>query len=133
MAQVKTRTRDRIRLEERKFAEKFAVSLPKCADKPKAIREASTKLREISLINMLPSIEQVAETFQLPDSIRDQAKDLYRFRSKSLSHPGRPKKQDLEEWLRQGPGIAQHCLADIVARAFFLGYCEHFFRGQSSR
>ncbi len=124
MARIREARRDKIRLEERTFASEFAATLHKRADKPEAIRQASTRLREISLSNMMPSIDVIGELFTLPTTIKDQAKDLYRFRSGKLSHPGRAEREGLQKWLRHGPAVADICLADVVARAFLVGYCE---------
>jgi hypothetical protein len=115
---------DTIRLEERKFATEFAASLPDRADKPEAIREASTKLREISMSNMLPSIEAVADILNLGDYAKNQSKDLYRLRSRSLSHPGRDK-EAIHQWLHSGPGVSDICRADTVARAYLAAYCDY--------
>jgi hypothetical protein len=99
--------------------------MDKRSDKPAAIRQASTKLREIGLQNIVPSIAAVAEIIKIPDSVRDQAIGLYRFRSSSLSHPGRTKDADFGKWLKSGPTVADHCVADIVARAFLVRYAEY--------
>ena len=126
MAKVRKDQRDQIRLEERKFASEFAETLSKRADKPYAIRQASTRLREISLSNMLPSIDAIAPIFKLSVEMAGYAKDLYRFRSSSLSHPGRTESEGLQKWLFKGAKVSDICLADRVARAFFLGYCDCF-------
>ena len=133
MKEIKKHCHDAIRLKERTFANEFAESLPKRADKAKAIRDASTELRKISLSNMIPSIERVAPFLELPDTLKYQAKELYRFRSSSLSHPGRGEAKGFQKWLRSGQNVAEICLADSVARAFFEGYCEHVFRMAKSR
>lgn len=116
---------DSIRLEERNYASQFAVELPGRSDKPKAIREASTKLRDISLTNFLPSIEAVAPILKLSESEVANAKDFYRFRSQKLSHPGRTKTDDFNKWLASGPTVGELSLADAMARTFFLSYCEN--------
>ncbi len=125
MSKVRIAKSDAIRLEERKFASEFASSLVNRSDKPAAIRQASTKLREIGLQNIVPSIKAVADIIKIPDSERDQAIELYRFRSSSLSHPGRTKDADFDIWLKSGPTVADHCAADIVARAFLVRYAAY--------
>ena len=125
MGKIRQSLSDRIRLEERKFALDFAEELPRRADKPDAIRKASTKLREIALLNMIPSIVEVAPILQISQEDVQLAKELYRFRSSSLSHPGRTKKEDFHRWLRRGPTVKDICLADRISRVFFRGYCEN--------
>ncbi|MQU84810.1 hypothetical protein [Sinorhizobium meliloti] len=125
MTAIRRERGDSIRQEERKFAAEFAATLSKRANKPEAIREASTELRRIGLINMLPSIATVSSVLRLPDIVKDKAMDLYRFRSSSLSHPGRDKPEAFKEWLASGPTVDQFCLADEVARSFLAAYCKH--------
>ncbi|TSE07596.1 hypothetical protein C1D09_018880 [Mesorhizobium intechi] len=124
MTSIRRERGDSIRLEEREFAAEFAETLSKRANKPEAIREASTELRRIGLINMLPSIATVASVLRVPDNLKDQAVDLYRFRSSNLSHPGRDKPEAYKEWLANGPTVEQFCRADIVARNFLAAYCK---------
>ena len=102
MAPVRKKQADSIRLVEREFAAGFAVDLANRANKPDAIRAASTKLRELSMTNMLPSIDMVASLLDLKPAVVNLAKDLYRFRSSNLSHPGRTKLEDLRDRLRIG-------------------------------
>ncbi|WP_321341500.1 hypothetical protein [uncultured Cohaesibacter sp.] len=116
---------DAIKLSEQKFSKEFSENLPKRADKAKAIREASTKLREISLTNMIPSIETIGPIMGIPESVCADAKELYRYRSRNLSHPGKKQGDGMAKWLGTGPKSHDLCLADIVARAFLLAYCEH--------
>lgn len=125
MTAIRRERADMIRQEERKFAGEFAETLPKRANKPDAIREASTELRRIGLINMLPSIATVSSVLKLGDTVNDQAVNLYRFRSSNLSHPGRDKPEAFQEWLATGPRVDQFCQADNVARSFLAGYCRH--------
>jgi len=125
MSKVRATKSDAIRHEERKFAGEFASSLSDRADKPAAIRQASTKLREIGLQNTVPSIMAVAEIIKVADHHRDQAIKLYHFRSSSLSHPGRTKNADFDKWLTSGPTVADHCAADVVARAFLVHYAAY--------
>lgn len=122
---VRTLASDRIRIAEREFAAKFAEEFGRAANKPKAIRDASTALREISLINMLPSIDEASRLLGIADNVRDRAKELYQFRSRSLSHPGRVKKGDIDKWLLTDGTIAQASLADSTARSFITRYCEY--------
>jgi hypothetical protein len=129
MTSVRKERGDAIRQEERKFANEFAESLPRRADKPEAIRNASTQLRTISLTNMLPAIETVSSLLNVPSDMRDHAKDLYRFRSSNLSHPGRENPDGFKRWLGRGPTVADFCLADIVARSFLLNYCTRMWHG----
>ena len=129
MSKVRARRNDTIRLEERKFADEFAANFGKRSDKPAAIRQASTKLREIGLQNIIPSIKAAADIMKVPDGERDQAIALYQFRSSSLSHPGRTTDADFDKWLKSGPTVADHCAADIVARAFLVGYAAHALEG----
>jgi hypothetical protein len=117
---------DSIRQEERAFASDFASSLVKRADKPEAIRQASTRLREIGLVNMLPSIDTVCDLLHLSTDIRAMAKDLYRFRSTSLSHPGRGEREAFRKWLASGPTVSEFCPADVVARSFLTAYCRNY-------
>ena len=124
MAGLRKERADKIRLEERTYAKEFAESLSKRADKPEAIRQASAKLREISLSNTIPSFDIAAKTLGLPTDIAESAKELYRFRSSSLSHPRRPDQKKLQNWLRSGSKSVEICPADKIARAFFVGYCE---------
>jgi hypothetical protein len=60
MTSIRKDRRDSIRLKERKFASEFAESLSKRADKPEAIRQASTRLREISLSTPPPTASALA-------------------------------------------------------------------------
>lgn len=124
MTSIRRERADAIRLEERKFSTEFADSLQKRGNKPDAIREASTELRRIGLINMLPAIATVSSVLSIPDSIKDLASDLYRYRSSNLSHPGRDKPKAFEKWLNSGPTVDNFCLADIVARSFLSAYCK---------
>ena len=123
MASIRRERGDSIRREERKFAAEFAETLSKRANKPEAIRQASTELRRIGLINMLPSIATVSSVLCLPDDVKDHAVNLYRFRSSNLSHPGRDKSETFKEWLAS-PTVDQFCLADLVARSFLVAYCQ---------
>ncbi|MBO9100332.1 MULTISPECIES: hypothetical protein [unclassified Rhizobium] len=125
MTSIRRERGDSIRQDERKFASEFAETLSRRANKPEAIRDASTELRNIGLINMLPSIATVASVLQIPDDAKDQAINLYRFRSSNLSHPGRDKPEALKKWLTGGPTVDQFCLADMVARSFLAAYCRH--------
>lgn len=125
MEGVRKNRNDSIRLEERKFAKQFSEELLKRSDKPEAIRQASTKLREIALVNMVPSIETIAPLLGLSDAMKERAKELYRFRSRSLSHPGGMREAEIADWLRSGPTIDTVCEADAIARAFLVGYCTH--------
>ena len=125
MAPVRRRQADAIRLAEREFAAGFSVDLAKRSDKPDAIRAASTRLRELSMTNMLPSIDMTASILQLEPAVVRSAKDLYRFRSSSLRHPGRTKPEELRKWLQEWPTIDRFCPADLVARAFLTAYCAH--------
>lgn len=122
-ATVRKDQADKLKLEERAFALAFAEELPRRSDKPKAIREASTKLRNMSGANMLASIDLVAPMLGVSDLVLESAKELYRFRSQTLSHPGRSRPSDFAKWLTAGPTTDKFCLADIVARAFLLGFC----------
>lgn len=124
MEKVRKSSADRIRNDERRFAGEFAQGLSARADKPKAIREASTKLREISLSNMLPAISVVTPILALSTEVENLGKELYQFRSRNLSHPGRATREGLDRWLGRGAAVGDVCLADKVARAFFKGYCE---------
>lgn len=125
MNAIRRERADSIRHEEREFAAEFAETLPKRANKPEAIREASTELRKIGLVNMLPSIAAVSPVLGLSDKVRDQAVNLYRFRSSNLSHPGRDKPEAFKEWLAGGSTVDQFCQADLVARSFLAAYCKH--------
>lgn len=124
MSRVKSQQADQIKLAERKFAENFSVELPKRSDKPKAIRDASTALRMMGLQNMLPAINAVASILAISDDLRDKAQALYKFRSRSLSHPGRTKPKDIDKWLKGGSTVTQICEADVLGRAFLKAYCE---------
>ncbi|MER9902153.1 hypothetical protein [Mesorhizobium sp. M0130] len=125
MERVRREQAGKIKEAERAYTNEFAEIFPILVDKPKAIREASTKLRDISYSNTLPSIEEVATRLSISPDIMEHAKNLYRFRSRSLSHPGRPQADAYKKWLSSGPSVSNHCLADVVARAFLVGYCEH--------
>jgi hypothetical protein len=128
MTSIRRERADALRQEERKFAAEFAETLLKRANKPEAIREASTELRRIGLINMLPSIAIVSSLLQLPENVKSQAVDLYRLRSSNLSHPGRDKPEAFKEWLARGPNVERFCQADLVARSFLAAYCRHSVR-----
>ncbi|CAN7479444.1 hypothetical protein LJR011_003490 [Agrobacterium tumefaciens] len=125
MTSVRKDRADSIRQEERQFAAGFAESFSKRANKPEAIREASTELRKIGLINMLPSIATVSSILRISDDVKDQAINLYRFRSSNLSHPGRDRPDAFREWLTGGSTVDKFCLADVVARNFLAAYCRH--------
>ncbi|MBM3335803.1 hypothetical protein FJY63_14185 [Candidatus Sumerlaeota bacterium] len=124
MSGIRKTRRDDIRAKEREFAKEFADQIAKRADKPEAIRQASTTLRDISMINMLPSIDVVGPILGLDAAQIDTAKDFYRFRSRSLSHPGRTNSAHLKEWLDAGPTADTINRADSVARAFLAAYCK---------
>ncbi|MGL4091205.1 hypothetical protein [Agrobacterium cavarae] len=124
MTSVRRDRVDSIRHEEREFAASFAETFSKRANKPEAIREASSELRKIGLINMLPSIATVSSVLGITDSVKDQAINLYRFRSSNLSHPGRDKPGTFRDWLSGGPTVDKFCLADVVARNFLTAYCR---------
>ncbi len=124
MTKLRLELNDQIRQEERKFAKEFAETLAKRADQPEAIRAASTKLREISLANMVPSIVRISKIFNIADEIKDLAVEIYQFRSRSLSHPGREKKESFQKWLNSGSKYDNICLADLVSREFLVKYCE---------
>lgn len=125
MSKVRREKKDSIKLAERKFSKEVSDGLPKRADKAKAIREASTKLREISLVNMVPSIDMIGPMIGIPDDICSNAKDLYRFRSRNLSHPGKKQDEEMKHWLNSGSKSHEHCLADKVARVFLMSYYTH--------
>ncbi len=124
MGKLRKEKKDSIRLQEQKFSKEFSESLPKRADKAKAIREASTKLRELSLSNMIPSIDAIQPILKLSDDICSDAKELYRFRSRNLSHPGTQTDDGMKKWLKSGPKTCDLCLADTVARTFLVKYCS---------
>ena len=69
---------EKVRLEERTFASEFAASLTQRSDKPKAIRDASTKLREISLTNTLPAIAKTADIIGLSKEAKERAIAMFR-------------------------------------------------------
>lgn len=121
MTEVRKANADKIRLRERDFADKFVQDFAKRANKPQAIRDAASQLNKIALTHILPSIESTADSLGVPSAVRDHATELYKFRSKRLSHPGRAADTDLQKWLgSKGPEL---CLADTVARAFLEKYC----------
>lgn len=124
MSKIRKENKDAIKLAEQKFSKEFSDSLPKRADKAQAIREASTKLREISLVNMIPSIDTIGPIMGISNDICASAKDLYKFRSRNLSHPGKKQDDGMKRWLNSGSKTDEHCLADRVARAFLLAYCD---------
>ncbi len=124
MSRVRVAEADAIRFKEREFAASFARELQGRADQPKAVREASTRLREIGLQNTLPAIDRVALVLGIEDESRDRAKDLYRLRSRSLSHPGRTDDATLNEWLRPPDHTGSPCRADQIARNFVRNYCR---------
>jgi hypothetical protein len=128
MSKIRKEKRDVIKLAESKFSQEFAASLSKMADKAKAIREASTILREIALANMIPSIDTIGPIMGIPEDVCANAKDLYRFRSRNLSHPGKNQDDGMRRWLDSGSKTHEHCLADTVAREFLLAYCAHVSR-----
>tara|TARA_R110001606_G_scaffold372772_2_gene529938 strand:+ start:43 stop:1068 length:1026 start_codon:yes stop_codon:yes gene_type:complete len=123
--QTRDAEKDVIRMEERKFAKQFAEELPERADKPAAIRDASTRLREIGRQNMIPAIDKAALILKIPEDARDDAKALYKFRSRNLSHPGRANAGGMKKWLQSGPSISEFCLAETVARTFLVYYCDY--------
>lgn len=125
MSKIRKEKKDAIKLAEQTFSKEFSDSLPKRADKAKAIRDASTKLREISLANMIPSIDHIGPTMGITEDISSYAKDLYRFRSRNLSHPGKKQDDGMRHWLETGSKTHDLCLADRVARGFLLAYCEY--------
>lgn len=122
VAPIRKAELDKIRLEERSFAAKFAEELPSRADKPKAIREASTKLREISFTNTLPAIERAASEIGINSDTMNQAKSLYRLRSQGLSHPGRIEENAINDWLKPDKHGRPN-KADLVAREFLTRFC----------
>jgi hypothetical protein len=122
-AKIRQGEADKVRLAEREFAKAFAEELPRRSDKPKAIREASTKLRDLTGANMLASIDLVGSKLQLDEQIVEEAKRLYQFRSRTLSHPGRGRADEFAKWLKFGPEVHKHCVADILARSFLASYC----------
>jgi hypothetical protein len=132
MSKIRKEKKDAIKLAEQRFSKEFTDNLPKRADKAKAIREASTKLREISLANMIPSIDSIGPIMSIPEDICISAKDLYRFRSRNLSHPGKKQDDGMQHWLKSGSKTHEHCLADTVARAFLLAYCNHVSTSRST-
>jgi hypothetical protein len=121
---VKMSQSDKIRAAEQEFSKTFCDQLPKRADKAKAIREASTRLREISLANTLPAIERAATTLNIDPEIMDKAKELYRFRSRTLSHPGGSDDTEIKKWVGPLDSRGSPCLADQVARSFLFSYCN---------
>jgi hypothetical protein len=127
MAKVRTERADQIRVAERTFADEFSRTLGNRADKPKAIREASTKLREIALSNMIPSFITTAEVLGIAAADKDRAIDLYKLRSNSLSHPGKRSDEQIQRWLH-AEGL-QISLADALAREFLVKYCAHASEG----
>ncbi|WP_322895430.1 MULTISPECIES: hypothetical protein [unclassified Yoonia] len=128
MGQVRKGKKEEIRIAEQKYSNEFAENLGNRVDKAKAIREASTALREISLVNMIPSLDAICPMLGIPSNICASAKDLYRFRSRNLSHPGKKQDAEMKKWLNSGPKTFEHCLADTVARAFLLSYCQRLSR-----
>ncbi|WP_395622147.1 hypothetical protein [Sphingomonas daechungensis] len=122
MTGIRKADADKIRAREREFANEFAEGFTKRADKPRAIRDAMFELNKIGLTHIIPSIEHTADALGISKSVRDDAIELYKFRSKRLSHPGRPKEEDLEKWL--GAKNSKLCLADTIARNFLDKYCE---------
>ena len=123
MIKVKSYKADQIKRAESKFVDAFIADLPHRANKPKAVRDASTTLRMIGLQNTLPSIDAVAAVIGLPGDVTDDAKSLYKFRSSSLSHPGRRNSRDMDRWLHHGATVTDLCRADIIARSFLVAYC----------
>lgn len=127
MAKVRAERVDQIRLAERTFADEFCRTLGNRADKPKAIREASTRLQEIGLNNMIPSFITTADVIGIDAADKDRAIDLYKLRSNSLSHPGKRSDHQIQQWLQAG-GL-QISLPDALAREFLVKYCAHSSKG----
>lgn len=127
MENVRAERADQIRLAERTFSDDFSRTLGNRANKPKAIREASTKLREIALSNMIPSFITTAGVLGIAAGDKDRAIDLYKLRSSSLSHPGKRSDDQIQQWLR-ARGI-EISLADALAREFLVKYCAHASKG----
>lgn len=125
MTDVRKQMSDQIRLKERDFCRTFSEELQRRSNKPEAVRQASTELRNIAMQNMLPSIEQVGLILGISDADVESAKDFYRFRSRKLSHPGRPKGNEMERWLEAGPTVDVVGRADTIARLFLKSYCKH--------
>lgn len=123
MTNVRGKDSARIRAEEHKYVDELILDLPRRADKPKAIREASTRLREIGLQNMLPSIEMVAPLLGLSTDQASAAKKLYQLRSSTLSHPGKKQGSEIDAWITPGENFVP-CKADELARAFLSAYCH---------
>lgn len=122
MTKVRRANADEIKSRERDYARQFSEELHKRADKPQAIRDAVVQLNRIGQSHILPAIETAADALCIPPVHKSQAIELYRFRSKRLSHPGRPKPSELKKWLHsKGPALA---LADTLARSFLERYCE---------
>lgn len=124
MKVVRSERSDEIKKNERAYMQEFLEVLPKRADKAKALREASTVLREIGLQNTIPGIETTCRIFQLNSEKCELAKELYRFRSRNLSHPGKKDDEKLKYWLNRSPETGMLCLADKTARVFFSSYCQ---------
>ncbi|MBS7539069.1 hypothetical protein [Ancylobacter lacus] len=125
MKKIRRLSSDRVCLEEQEFAQRFSEELPSCVDKPSAIRRASAALREISISNTISSIAMAAHEIGVSDEITELAKDLYKFRSRNLSHPGKARREDLNYWLASGPKFEEICLADRVARSFLVKYLDY--------
>lgn len=122
---IRASQQDKIRQAERLFASEFSDSIQGRADKPKAIREASNKLREIGLQNTIPCIDSVGPMLTIPTNIVEHAKELYRFRSRNLSHPGKANAEELSSWLNSDPATYKFCAAEIISRAFINGYYNY--------
>ncbi|MCY4304366.1 MAG: hypothetical protein OXC62_06250 [Aestuariivita sp.] len=124
MSKIRKEKNDEIKLKEEKFSKEFSDNLPKRTNKAREIRNASNELRKISLLNMIPSIDNTSDALSISDEFCATAKKLYRFRSRNLSHPGKDQRNEIEHWLNSGETY-ELCLADKVARTFLLAYAKH--------
>ncbi len=128
MADHRASLKEDIERREEEFSSEFFSKINSTTNKPKAIRDASTKLREISGVNFIPAVNVVAKLLSIPPQIAYEAQSLYRMRSRSLSHPGKGSQQDQDSWLERPPAVSGVGKADRVARSFLLAYCTQLKR-----
>jgi hypothetical protein len=115
------RLQDRIRPEEKKYAEEFSTTLSVSSDKSAEIRKAARQLQVISLDTARLGIEHASGVLGVPEEDARSATELYGFRSRALSHPGEADDDSLRYWLERDR-FSRFCRADRLARTFLVAF-----------
>lgn len=122
MPKIRADRTTEISRDRREFAQSFLSTIDKRNKKANAIADAASELRKISLLNTIPSIKLAGEALGVPSDVIEHAMDLYKFRSSNIGHPSGISRVSFKKWLQPTDNLKSLCLADVIARAYLVGY-----------